>query len=102
MNSNKDLCIEMWTIIAEDDCSKIEALQSMRYKWLNMPDSHCFACEEVSGDCNNCPVTWAVNEPDGCCSKDSPYNKWDDSTSSKERMKYAAEVLYLIKTTWEE
>lgn len=102
MNSNRCECIRMWTIIAEKDCIKSEALRIMGYKWCEMPKNECFACKESEADCNKCPVTWASSKENGCCNNESPYNKWEDLLNPTSRIKHAREIIHLIETTWKE
>lgn len=102
MNKYRCECIHMWTIIAEEDCDKHDALLIMGYNWAEMPENGCFACEECSEECSKCPVTWLTEEYNGCYEKESPYDKWVLSETPTDRMKHAREVLHLIETTWKD
>ena len=66
-------------------------------------DWECFACEVIDSggsSCRACPVDWG--EDCLCCSKNSPFNKWDDSQSPKTRKKYAALVRDAVWMKYEE
>jgi hypothetical protein len=69
-------------------------------------DNRCFACMEVvekrnlgegmgidSDYCKYCPIDWGVKQKFAttiCFTSGSPFQKWDDASTTKTRKKYAA------------
>ena len=107
MKTNRDKCIEMWTIMAKKGYEKHEALEIMGYKDYEIPKSECFACEEVQSNCDKCPITWynpkeEYLEDTFCYADASAYYRFVNALSKNTRKVLAAKVLHVIKTTWKE
>ena len=111
--SNKQKCLEMWEWLADNPTkSKREYYFYLDANKRADEWDDCWACKEEqirdkyteALTCfENCPITWGK---DGakihCFVLDSPYTKWLRAENSKEREKYARQIVDLIKTTWEE
>jgi hypothetical protein len=102
-----EICIQMWTYMAENDCEKEEAIHA-----LSLPDMtySCAACdyaeymEELSGGvrdrCAYCPIqTWSsIQSTDTmCCEDDSPYSIWTEADTTEESKQAALDIVALAQ-----
>ena len=106
--SNKEKCLHMWNWLAET--GKHTTIAYFQYHYKPLPSFLCYACEEAYEDsikgsnCNKCPITWYVDyqEETHCEDMESPYYKWQNAESIKEKKAYAQEIVTLITNTWKE
>lgn len=123
----RDQCIKMWENIVSQHEGEVQDVSSMlcscdSYKEAALeavsdffgedlaPQSYCFACEETNAqksyvgigweNCQNfCPVDWGAADC-GCGGESSSYRAWVYAMSPETALKYAKEVLCVIKKTW--
>jgi len=107
--SSKQKCLEMWEWLQDNpDKGKYEYQVFLQEQNREQEFAPCWACSEARkrsdspGICDACPL--AFPSPDGyrdCLETGSPYNAWNVATSIKATKAAAAEMVELIKTTWE-
>lgn len=77
----KKLHKELWTWLTKNpDKRKLEWLG---FKEIKPPIAHCFACEEVHGNCLKCPIGKICN---------NNFDKWTFSTNLKTRSRLALKI----------
>lgn len=114
--TNKQKCLEMWEWLVEhpdkdkgnylyylscigkgDEYKDCWACVEARCRWNHNP------CQMTLSFCQSCPITWTKEIRNiSCMNVGSPYIKWKEAATNKERKKYAQQIVDLIKTTWEE
>jgi hypothetical protein len=102
-----EICIQMWTYMAENDCLKEEAIHA-----LSLPDmrASCAACDyagymeelsgEVRGTCKYCPIqTWSSTPSMDmmCCEDDSPFIMWENACTTEESKQAALDIVALAR-----
>jgi hypothetical protein len=102
----KELALLKWEEIVKHNYTNFQfvgiALPDERFKELKNLEFFCSFCEEwEEKNCEKCPL----NEPkfkddfgfSNCRSKKHPYDKWVCAVTDKERLKYAKQILEMIK-----
>ncbi len=97
-----ELCIEMWTWLAETGKRKFEypfPEEQLKYAGNDYPEAHCWFCEyclqHKDDNCKGCPLGGDPNDPE--CDK-LAYDKWDEAQTPRTRKKYAKLFLGQIKS----
>lgn len=97
----KDLCVEMWNEMAENDESyKSKSKLVSAFK----PDVNCFACAYYAHECAKCPFTTYAAVGSSryvpCIHARSPYKLWEHATYKPDnevwRKVYAIEIADLF------